>query len=180
MQAYDIFFVQSNAAHLEDFEQHTSASLRENLAISEDEQIKMAKRITIIQHLPLGKYTARCEEAAHDNVDNECVICMCEFLDGDDIRYLPCMHIYHMKCIDDWLLRYLKCPSCLEPVDSALFSSFDVRAPVSISRANQNKSDPSMAKSAPIKQQKPDLSKTTIRNSREEIARTSAETIKAE
>lgn len=33
------------------------------------------------------------------------------------------------ECIDDWLLRYLNCPSCMEPVDSALFSSFDLPLP---------------------------------------------------
>uniref|UniRef100_A0A8C0ENJ2 RING-type domain-containing protein n=1 Tax=Bubo bubo TaxID=30461 RepID=A0A8C0ENJ2_BUBBB len=34
-----------------------------------------------------------------------CVICMMDFVYGDPIRFLPCMHIYHLDCIDDWLMR---------------------------------------------------------------------------
>ena len=45
---------------------------------------------------------------------------MIEFEPGDAIRYLPCMHTYHMECIDDWLMRSFTCPSCMEPVDAAL------------------------------------------------------------
>ena len=45
---------------------------------------------------------------------------MIEFNVGDSVRYLPCMHIYHTECIDDWLMRSFTCPSCMEPVDAAL------------------------------------------------------------
>lgn len=45
---------------------------------------------------------------------------------GDSIRYLPCMHQYHVHCVDNWLMRSLTCPSCCEPVDaSLLLSSFE-------------------------------------------------------
>lgn len=54
-----------------------------------------------------------------------CVICMLDFVYGDPIRFLPCMHIYHMDCIDDWLMRSFTCPSCMEPVDAALLSSYE-------------------------------------------------------
>lgn len=54
-----------------------------------------------------------------------CVICMMDFVYRDPIRFLPCMHIYHMDCIDDWLMRSFTCPSCMEPVDAALLSSYE-------------------------------------------------------
>lgn len=54
-----------------------------------------------------------------------CVICMMDFVYGDPIRFLPCMHIYHLDCIDDWLMRSFTCPSCMEPVDAALLSSYE-------------------------------------------------------
>lgn len=56
---------------------------------------------------------------------NRCVICMMDFVYGDPIRFLPCMHIYHLDCIDDWLMRSFTCPSCMEPVDAALLSSYE-------------------------------------------------------
>ena len=46
-----------------------------------------------------------------------CPICMVDFVVGEHIRLLPCMHFYHMRCIDEWLLRSYCCPSCMERVD---------------------------------------------------------------
>lgn len=86
--------------------------------LTEEEQVKIAKRIGLIQHLPVGLYDG-CKKA------RECVICMIEFNVGDSIRYLPCMHTYHVGCIDDWLMRSLTCPSCMEPVDAALLTTYE-------------------------------------------------------
>ena len=49
---------------------------------------------------------------------------MNDFNLGEEVRFLPCMHIYHKECIDDWLMRSFTCPSCAEPVDAALISTF--------------------------------------------------------
>lgn len=89
------------------------------LQLSEDEQIKIAKRIGLINHLPWGIYEGTKKV-------RECAICMGEFVVGDKVRYLPCVHTYHCECIDDWLMRSLTCPSCMEPVDAALLTSYDV------------------------------------------------------
>lgn len=53
-----------------------------------------------------------------------CIICMIDFMIDDPVRFLPCMHIYHTKCIDDWLMRSFTCPTCMEPVDAALLSTY--------------------------------------------------------
>lgn len=85
--------------------------------LNEDEQqVRIAKRIGLIQHLPIREYDGTKK--------GECVICMMELQIGEEVRYLPCMHTYHAVCIDDWLLRSLTCPSCLEPVDAALINSY--------------------------------------------------------
>ena len=82
----------------------------------EEQQVRIAKRIGLIQHLPMREYDGTKK--------GECVICMMELQVGEEVRYLPCMHTYHAVCIDDWLLRSLTCPSCMEPVDAALISSY--------------------------------------------------------
>ncbi|XP_005107733.1 RING finger protein 11 [Aplysia californica] len=86
--------------------------------LTEDEQIKIAQRLGLINHLPTGKYDGTNKKA------KECVICMNEFVFGDELRYLPCMHCYHRECIDDWLMRSFTCPSCMEPVDAALLTTY--------------------------------------------------------
>lgn len=82
----------------------------------EEHQVRIAKRIGLIQHLPTREYDGAKK--------GECVICMMELMIGEAVRYLPCMHTYHAVCIDDWLLRSLTCPSCMEPVDAALINSY--------------------------------------------------------
>lgn len=89
---------------------------------TEEEQIQLAKRIGLIQHLPTGIYD-ECSSNGSTKAIRECVICMVEFSKGDSIRFLPCLHTYHVHCIDDWLMRSFICPSCMEPVDVALLNT---------------------------------------------------------
>ncbi|CAI9728576.1 RING finger protein 11 [Octopus vulgaris] len=86
--------------------------------LTEEEQIKIAQRLGLINHLPTGVYDGTKKA-------RECVICMVEFNIGDALRYLPCMHTYHRDCIDDWLMRSFTCPSCMEPVDAALLTTYE-------------------------------------------------------
>ena len=52
-----------------------------------------------------------------------CAICMMDYCAGEPIRLLPCMHYYHLHCIDDWLMRSLTCPTCMERVDAGLMTT---------------------------------------------------------
>ncbi|XP_018011242.1 uncharacterized protein LOC108668520 isoform X1 [Hyalella azteca] len=84
----------------------------------ENEQMKLAKRMGLIHHLPQGTVDAGTSV-------RECVICMMDLIEGEKVRYLPCMHVYHTHCIDDWFQRSFTCPSCLEPVDAALLNTYN-------------------------------------------------------
>lgn len=43
----------------------------------------------------------------------ECVICLAEFVGGEDVRVLPnCNHVFHMECVDKWLRSHSSCPTC--------------------------------------------------------------------
>ncbi|PAA64795.1 hypothetical protein BOX15_Mlig009217g1 [Macrostomum lignano] len=88
--------------------------------LSEEEQIKIAKRIGLISHLPVRLFS----EAAEQGKNYECVICMVDYVEGDRLRSLPCTHTYHKDCIDDWLMRSFACPSCNQPVDATLLTTF--------------------------------------------------------
>ncbi|EER15760.1 ring finger protein, putative, partial [Perkinsus marinus ATCC 50983] len=42
-----------------------------------------------------------------------CAICMEEFIPACLMRTLPCLHHFHVDCIDRWLLEESsECPSC--------------------------------------------------------------------
>ncbi|KAG0317733.1 hypothetical protein BGZ99_006119 [Dissophora globulifera] len=49
----------------------------------------------------------------HELVNDTCAICIEDFVDGDQIRKLPCYHEFHCECIDPWLTRKSStCPLC--------------------------------------------------------------------
>lgn len=44
--------------------------------------------------------------------NGQCMVCLENFRAGDELRILPCLHRYHKSCVDPWLHRNAKCPSC--------------------------------------------------------------------
>jgi hypothetical protein len=42
----------------------------------------------------------------------DCAVCLSELEAEDGVRLLPCMHVFHTRCIDGWLGRSKLCPSC--------------------------------------------------------------------
>ncbi|KFX93028.1 hypothetical protein O988_07025 [Pseudogymnoascus sp. VKM F-3808] len=52
-----------------------------------------------------------------------CSICIESFPENENVRILPCNHIYHQRCIDPWLLNKSgTCPLCRKPLQEALSS----------------------------------------------------------
>ena len=45
-----------------------------------------------------------------------CAVCLAGLQGGDECRRLPCLHAFHVACIDDWLSRSRACPVCKENV----------------------------------------------------------------
>ena len=42
----------------------------------------------------------------------ECIICLEEYNNRDNIIKLECGHIYHKKCVEDWFKINSNCPNC--------------------------------------------------------------------
>jgi len=42
----------------------------------------------------------------------ECAICLNDFLNSSQCRQLPCDHVFHKSCIDEWFILSVKCPMC--------------------------------------------------------------------
>lgn len=42
----------------------------------------------------------------------KCTICLTDFGEEEDVRRLPCMHLFHIECVDQWLPTNKRCPIC--------------------------------------------------------------------
>lgn len=92
----------------------------------------------------------------------ECPICLSNFEEGEMVRLLPCQHLFHKSCVDEWLIKIKKfCPSCrrditvplppqLVPVDGSSGDDDDNGVPLAltvplgeVATAEDASSDPS-------------------------------------
>lgn len=54
-----------------------------------------------------------------DNIE-KCTICLSEFEENEDVRRLPCMHLFHIECVDQWLTTNKRCPICRVDIEAHL------------------------------------------------------------
>uniref|UniRef100_A0AAY4DE53 RING-type E3 ubiquitin transferase n=1 Tax=Denticeps clupeoides TaxID=299321 RepID=A0AAY4DE53_9TELE len=60
------------------------------------------------------------EEGAEEDTEEKCTICLSILEEGEDVRRLPCMHLFHQLCVDQWLLTNKKCPICRVDIEAQL------------------------------------------------------------
>ncbi|CAI8586869.1 unnamed protein product [Vicia faba] len=67
---------------------------------------------TCIMKLPFHKFNSSDKIMKLYN-ESCCSICFQDFENGELVRILPkCCHIYHLECIDKWLVQQGSCPIC--------------------------------------------------------------------
>ncbi|KAF7067025.1 hypothetical protein CFC21_072947 [Triticum aestivum] len=73
-----------------------------------------AARRAAVESLPA---TVLTKETAGAGQHTTCPICLHEFQAGESARRLPaCGHVFHLACIDSWLLWKPHCPMCRHAV----------------------------------------------------------------
>jgi len=77
--------------------------------LTSEQKVRRAKRVSLIQQLPKGAYY---HEGGREDSVQECVICLVDPVRGNTIRCLPCMHLFHVDCVDEWLVSGITCPCC--------------------------------------------------------------------
>lgn len=53
---------------------------------------------------------------SENEISKTCSVCINEYATGNKLRRLPCMHEFHIHCIDRWLSENSTCPICRQPV----------------------------------------------------------------
>lgn len=73
----------------------------------------------------LGSTVATAEMAKAGEL---CCICMCDYAAGEDLRRLRCGHLFHCRCIKDWVSRASVCPVCKDELQpkALLAPSIDI------------------------------------------------------
>ena len=46
----------------------------------------------------------------------DCAICLDELKEGVNVRTLSCNHVFHVDCIDPWLMEHHNCPLCKDDI----------------------------------------------------------------
>ncbi|CAH1790296.1 unnamed protein product [Owenia fusiformis] len=73
-----------------------------------------------------------CETEDKDDDDDiqmdKCTICLSELEEDEDVRRLPCMHLFHCECVDQWLMTNQKCPICRVDIEAGSKGDSDAYA----------------------------------------------------
>lgn len=61
--------------------------------------------------------------------DAVCCICLAKYANNDELRELPCAHVFHVECVDKWLKINASCPLCKSEVGENSNASPTTRDP---------------------------------------------------
>lgn len=84
---------------------------------TDDESITVGElggldKATLVNY-PKLLYSQAKPHKGDDPIASGCSICLSDYKETDVLRLLPdCGHIFHLKCIDPWLMLHPTCPIC--------------------------------------------------------------------
>jgi hypothetical protein len=58
----------------------------------------------------------------------QCQICLGDYEEGEEVRALPCMHVFHAPCVESWLHVRVQCPNCCAEIADLLADPGDVNS----------------------------------------------------
>lgn len=73
----------------------------------------------VLSKIPTRRYSPSGENTGPASQET-CAICLEDYVEGDQLRVLPCQHVFHCLCVDPWLLSSRRvCPVCKRRLVSA-------------------------------------------------------------
>jgi hypothetical protein len=70
--------------------------------------------------------------------DYNILLLISEFEEDEDVRRLPCMHLFHVSCVDQWLGLNKRCPICRVDIEAQLCPSATIRTTHNKSSSEQS------------------------------------------
>ncbi|CAF0746850.1 unnamed protein product [Brachionus calyciflorus] len=61
-------------------------------------------------------------EEKEEHEREKCTICLNEYENSENVRRLPCMHLFHVNCVDQWLKMNKKCPMCRVDIETKIIN----------------------------------------------------------
>jgi len=60
----------------------------------------------------------------HSNVTSQCLVCLEDYLEEEEIRIMRCRHAFHKVCVDEWMQKGRNnCPACRSMVHFFIYLS---------------------------------------------------------
>ncbi|KAJ1688471.1 hypothetical protein LUZ63_019861 [Rhynchospora breviuscula] len=65
-----------------------------------------------LSELPQWRFKGTNKSSNRRDENSECCICLAKYKERDELRQLPCSHVFHQQCVDRWLRIISSCPLC--------------------------------------------------------------------
>ena len=88
-------------------------------ACSDDAAVAVPGQASSSRSPPVSSTPGRQTEHEAEEEAEACSICLDDFVQGEEVKTLPCLHHYHTRCVGEWLRRQgrgVECPVCKTPV----------------------------------------------------------------
>ncbi|XP_058824078.1 uncharacterized protein LOC131684867 [Topomyia yanbarensis] len=103
------------------------SSLHRFVRVIEDTCSNRGATQEMIEHNTFPHKYKRLRRASETDEDSEkCTICLSQFEVDNDVRRLPCMHLFHKDCVDQWLVTNKHCPICRVDIEIHLTKDYNI------------------------------------------------------
>lgn len=103
------------------------SSLNRFVRVIEDTCSNRGATQEMIEHNTFPHKYKKLRRASETDEDSEkCTICLSQFEVDNDVRRLPCMHLFHKDCVDQWLVTNKHCPICRVDIEVHLTKDFSI------------------------------------------------------
>ncbi|XP_019705998.1 E3 ubiquitin-protein ligase At1g63170 isoform X2 [Elaeis guineensis] len=91
-----------------------SNTLGYNMNLASADRGASDDQISRLPHWQFKKVEPMSDTASENT---ECCICLAKYRDREEVRQLPCSHLFHLRCVDQWLRIISSCPLCKQELE---------------------------------------------------------------